>query len=118
MNDIDSMEAGREIDWLIEKHVMGREPTETEISRNEESGMKVIRINYPSFSGSIEGAWPVIEKLRSVNIYLLRLTNGDTNYACWLGAGLTGGWAVNAVADTAPLAICRAALKNVGRNQH
>ncbi len=141
MMNIDEMEASPEMDALIAERVMGYEifdltyygsDDETPRQRElepwlEQRGITHIGRYYLDVANNdwkdtrswhpalnIEDAFDIVEKLRQKKIYLMRLTNGDSNYACWLGPGLTGLWSAVAVGDTPEMAICRAALKAMG----
>ena len=63
----------------------------------------------PAYSTDIADAWEVVERLRGERIYLMRLTNGTDVYGCWFGSGIHD-LVYSELCDTAPLAICRAAL--------
>jgi|SRR3990170_898451 len=108
---IDSMPAGRELDVLIAEKVMEWKYI---------SGARIRDgFDTPRFSTDISAAWEVVEKFDY--LYLFRLDHPIEDYA-----GRIGRWEAKlvfkekrgvdkrfyyALADTAPLAICRAALK-------
>ena len=125
--NIDEMEAGRELDALVAEKVMGfywRDVNEHqralcppgiddffEILWGEDLDKYV-----PDYSTDITAAWLVVEK--HPHYFILSRTND------WRGPGMLGDpkkWVCRfyaperfkVVADTAPLAICRAALKAV-----
>jgi hypothetical protein len=97
--EIDPMPAGIEIDTLVAERVMGY------------SGRP------SNYSEDIAAAWEVVEKMRMDFKFLI----GDEGEAsidkrricCDLSALSKKGLSGNARAETAPLAICRAALKTV-----
>jgi hypothetical protein len=62
--------------------------------------------NYcPYYSTSLTDAWLIVEKLKQEDQYLFRLENGDLyDYECWFDNYRGEG-------NTAPMAICMAALK-------
>jgi hypothetical protein len=115
-DEIDNLSVGAEIDRLIAKKVMGQERTAScPLGDPTCDGKYEPQVGHwpclPYYSTDIAAAWQVVEHLRTQNWYLLRLTNGDNNYACYFGRGIVQGPYGYAVGDTAPLAICKAALK-------
>jgi hypothetical protein len=106
--DILAMPAGRELDVLVAEKVMGWEVrgryfmTPEGIRTHEET-------SYTGFSPSISisAAWEVVEKFYYSDI---RKVNG-VKWAAWVGRG--NGQSHNATADTAPEAMCKAALLTV-----
>lgn len=110
--DIDKLEAGPELDALVAEKVMGWNVhfVEPELRNGREHWRDPVHntLYLPSQwcpSGDIAAAWEVVEKVvpgpQGFNLYLS---------SAWQ-ASFAGG---TAVARTAPLAICRAALKAVG----
>lgn len=122
-DEILQMEAGREIDALVAELVMGwtkvRKASTWESAAMIYSGTFVYTIGVtpdqktndviPYHSTDIAAAWQVVEKMRLVGVSM------------WIGPHLDNEWAVQIKpsinnyhefvrADTAPLAICRAAL--------
>lgn len=93
--NIDEMPAGREMDELVFVKVMDRDPREVN------NGIM------PRYSTSIEAAWEVVEILRNGFDICLIPDSG------WSAQFYPGGIPKGANAQTAPLAICRAALKAV-----
>jgi len=88
------LQAGREIDALVDTHVMGA------------SGKGA-----PDYSTSIQAAWAVIEALEKRDIWVDtvgRMFNERNEWECEFLYG--DGQRASAVADTAPLAIVLAAL--------
>lgn len=69
----------------------------------------------PHYSTSIADAWLVVERLCDDG-WTFELTNSEQPAAgFWLLGGIRGRWALRySNADTAPLALCLAALKAVG----
>jgi hypothetical protein len=68
-------------------------------------GLEII----PLYSLLVESAWAVVERMRKHYVFELRAGSADHLYR----ARFYGSWAasvVEAIAETAPLAICRAAL--------
>ena len=102
-------EAGRETDACVAELVMGWEYDGGVWYYQEDKGM----IGLPEFSTSIADAWSVVEKMKD-NDELASITCGDWRNGKW------NSWVVQlqalgeGEAPTAPLAICRAALKIYG----
>ena len=89
--------AGRKLDaWVAEK-VMGL-PVTAKKKRFE-------YVHIAPFSTDISAAWEVVEKMQQTKFVRVQCDNGD--YWCKIGGEILG---VKAQGDTAPLAICRAAL--------
>ena len=68
----------------------------------------------PRYSTDIAAAWEVVEKLVALGFVTVHLSQGIKEpgwYASFFGDPATDGKGGYARADTAPLAICRAALK-------
>jgi hypothetical protein len=130
--NIDQMEAGREMDALVAKKVMGLDPRFPErmnIYRPENSPVKfpvyrhVEMDNIPPYSTSIAAAWEVVEKMRGnefhwaihSRILFMSDTKNLPRAAFWR---YLNGYADRqgiAEAEEVPLAVCRAALKAVMR---
>ena len=128
MNDIDAMPAGREMDALVAERVMGWVHFTWKgysyfLPQNEIPGPDVQLMIYPGrpvplYSTDIAAAWLVVDKmgLSLVRVDAARWLVGqyreseylDTEMGCIDGHFHYAGFAVS---DTAPLAICRAALK-------
>jgi hypothetical protein len=122
--DIDTMEAGRELDALIAEEVMGfavsmdgcDKPRIEEII-NGRSRYDVL----PPYSTSISAAWEVVEKIKSMGLAVWLGFEGGRWQAIF---GIENKYVVlpeaggdyEALAPTAPLAICRAALRAVASN--
>lgn len=98
----DDMEAGRELDAMVVEKVMGVDIT---------SGSHRV----PFYSTDIAAAWEVVEKLKSSSFYIEFYIEFYINrWQCHFCHETNGG--VNcrrSYAPTAPLAICRAALKAI-----
>ena len=106
------MEAGREMDALVAEKVMGYEDMGIGIGlrfqKPSKDGVKVL-YELPGYSTRIVAAWEVVEKLRERSIALTITTMGPRDqvhvFTTHNGERMTKVWD-----DTAPLAICRAAL--------
>jgi len=135
--NIDDMPAGREMDALVAEKVMGEPiPTEPPKCTGSISGIQHYFEYYPqkawvpdgtsggwrwkarAFSTDISAAWEVVEKLayeptvqgvyeKLSVVVTVRLYSNEEAWAKIEGRSWTK-------AETAPLAICRAALKAVG----
>jgi hypothetical protein len=108
--DIENMQAGREMDILIIRAVFGLEPQSCMVGGHPPDCTG--NVSYPKYSTDIAAAWLVVEKLREVtplgDIHLERWDNRWAVSTCFDRA--SGGWDGFTYGDTAPLAICRAAL--------
>ncbi len=114
--DIDSMIAGRELDKLVEEHVMGGD-----MEYHYESCFSYLEL----YSTYISAAWAMVEKLTSPTNDLKKRMgfalvtchedfSGPVSYvATFEFIRLVHGEEFKGMADTAPLAICKAALKAV-----
>jgi hypothetical protein len=120
---IDQLEAGPELDALIAEKVMGWTGVEKsnnvgwELQGYPPNPKKLHRAGgahlVPDYSTEIPAAWLVVEKLgflftigRQTNGYIVVIYSNNPNLTQTDGCGIGG-------AKTAPLAICRAALKTV-----
>lgn len=110
------MKPGRELDALIAVNVMGEKPCIIQSRRNGTITMHPGSVNFQGpdwhipakpYSTSIEDAWEVVEKLRYNGKHL------DLSGATTWEARFTG-MTEPVEAESAPLAICLAALKAVG----
>ncbi len=106
-DDIDQMEAGRGLDALVAREVMGWKPSEI----SDETTM--------GYSTYIAAAWEVVDAVANrcdetitVNIHVLYPSSGDVPQT-WVEFNdvLNGFPGPAASADSVQLAICRAALK-------
>lgn len=123
MIDIDTMEAGPKLDSLVAEKVMGlRKSMSGGFDGNDheawfrENGGKVSDFAPPPYSSEIAAAWLVVGKLRPGKFVWIKDCGGFGWRVEILSSSPTDvqiDFAV--VANTAPLAICRAALKVVGR---
>lgn len=123
--DIDNMQAGRELDWDIAEQIFGfnifREKTDNKLYVGH-SRLRHEWQELPGYSTDIAAAWLVVEKLRqmqrTVTLGTLGVLPEPLSWGCNIFRGLRQLETVTqAVADTAPLAICRAALKAVASQQ-
>ena len=106
---IDEMPAGREMNLLIADKVMLLPCVDDPPG----DGRNCPRCGYLDYSTDIAAAWEVAEKMRAtygVSLYWRSKRKGE---GCWVAKFLHRSHAHEATGDTAPLAICRAALKAV-----
>jgi len=112
----DEMPAGREMDVLIAEKVMGwKWDSRDEVFYDQEGRSRVDIFN--RFSSEIEYAWMVVEKIIAMS-YTVLVSNGKHSpprqtWHCIITIIPQQGGYRDGYADTAPLAICRAALKAV-----
>jgi len=112
---VDEMEAGRELDALVAERVMGAVPAHT-------PGDWMVAVGAPPyyrFGGSVRGlpdystniaaAWQVVERMSEQALPCV-MHDGQM----WVGEFYCITYSHTAYAHTAPLAICRVALKAVG----
>ena len=85
---------GRALDQLIAERVMGHTLTLDRIWANN--------MPIPCYSTDIAAAWLIVEKMRNPDFRLSK----DGDWACCFGGTIS----YCGFADTAPLAICRAAM--------
>jgi len=120
--DILNMPAGREVDALIAVNVFGWKWTPKMLIPPDDDR----RLNWaaewdmegrpnwlPDYSTHIADAWVVVDKLNGNNFfYSFEFSKDDKDWMCewWQRDNLEPIWAT---AETAPLAICRAALLTV-----
>lgn len=136
---VDNMPAGREMDALVAEKVMGWTDIQWQTFPGE-NGEEVkafargvspigdLRVIVPNYSTDITAAWEAAEKIPLkytegyVSVTRTAAGNPQYLYDCVACNRIydSGGWAeperfsVVGHADTAPLAICRAALKAMG----
>jgi len=119
--NIDDMPAGREMDAIIAEKVMGAKIQWIDLSppfgrgRNLFYGEGEPNENQPieRYSTEISAAWGIVEKMREHNSF------GPRSFWLWSSLGSLVTWHADfydeptqgSEANTAPLAICRAALK-------
>jgi hypothetical protein len=120
------MEAGRELDALIAEKVMGLKLYRHEyygLSGKLEpdgpflnpQGLESVNREIPNYSKDIAAAWEVVKKIVhpevvSSFVFDLRVENWPRKFKAKFS---NGGGAYSAIEDSAPLAICLAALKAV-----
>ena len=108
------MQASRELDALIAEKVMGKSLPynlhEMEaLARRTKAGAELVDRMVPHYSTQIADAWLVVEKMGGV-VGIDRYPKYDDPDEWYWDVGFKKG---TAQADTAPLAICLAALKTV-----
>jgi len=143
-NNIDSLEAGREMDALVATEVMGLPPWKEFVLEDipgepcggfgdycnadlhwkhndqiKERGINDLKRPW-DYSTSISAAWQVVEKLHSLGwVVDVTVDNGTGRYCKVWKMGNDGRDVGSEERDalTAPLAICRAALKAVNNEK-
>ena len=105
-DEILNMPAGREMDALIAENVMGYQwGYKHAFSTLPTWSKNGIVVTLGDYSTDISAAWEVVEKLRGKRVMEISITKKSF----WCTVYATGR-NINEKADTAPLAICRAAL--------
>lgn len=102
------MDAGREMDALVAEHVMGH-------TRGFEKQYGELFISFPEkvlprYSTEIMAAWTVVERFEREGFFL----SLDRVLGGWSATFHRSAPESRRLGDTAPLAICRAALAEVG----
>lgn len=124
------MKAGRELDVLIGKKVLGLKVVKTVWGKEkqyrqfsigapdyyDDAGCSELHNPLPSYSQDIEAAWQVVEKLTSDSWKVTLITSefGGTDCLIECTAGARGRFysdTMEGLNTSAPLAICLAALK-------
>ena len=122
MTDIDTLQAGPELDALVAEKVMGwafADGCWNEPSGPRRAHPRSVYNHFPYYSTDIAAAWEVIEKLPGPGIALFKTYNGGwqarTKVCNYPGSMhvIENDCCIFSDAPTAPLAICRAALKAV-----
>jgi len=123
--NIDKVSASREMDALIAEKVMG---LETELIITALHGEELLYFgedrflcHVPHYSVNISAAWEVVEKWNEKSFHIMRFSHrseGGSEMAValesrWYRASFDASARVFSEAESAPLAICRAALKAV-----
>lgn len=106
--EIDKLQAGQELDELILKYVF------KDSIGDDGRGSRMAFFDQHRYSADIAAAWQVVEKLRAKGLYIASFGNGSGLYGCTF-ARASHDWKPEWTGEgaTAPLAICRAALKAV-----
>jgi len=102
-SEINSLVAEKIMDWAVNENT----PYGDIFIDNEGS---IIPLFYPSWQ--MEDAWKVVEKLREKGM-LIKLYEADQHYSAFFRK-VGSFYFDSAEADSAPMAICLAALKTVG----
>lgn len=122
-NEIDAMPAGREMDALVAEYVMGSPcppmPVDGPDWGSQASQVEIWHENLPHYSTDIAAAWQVVKKFNNKLTIQgpnsIDLNEGFSYPDYWEIGFHEKSWSnkFRGVAETAPLAICRAALKAV-----
>lgn len=112
-----SMPAGRELDALVAEKVMGWKQCSMEgvriktcYGKPPEFGRNDGRVRIPGYSTDISAAWEVVEKVKQMNWFFIL---SDNLFPDKWEASLfwdPNGTMIEARAETAPEAICKASL--------
>ena len=114
-DEILNMPAGHELNKLVAEHIFGMRIEENHglaggfywVGNGVQFGDMRVQ-NVPDYSTDIEAAWEVVDKLVRFSITIESFSKG---VLCrFFSAGQTAAGDAVGWADTAPLAICRAAL--------
>lgn len=109
--NIDAMPAGRELDALVAEQVLGKKVELYRLCPVPYHRFKDTEQGIPYYSTDIAAAWEVVEKVQRINgrfrVDIVGPCQGSDEYSVGFLPMLSG-------YGTAPLAICRAALKAVG----
>ncbi len=103
------IKAGKELDNLIDIHVMGFDPNMTSTRRF-----------VPDYSTDIKVAWQVVGKIDNLGLegirwWKLEKGPGGKYHMMLRDYAQNGAFSYHVEADTAPHAICQAALKAMGK---
>lgn len=117
----DQMDARRELDALVAEKVMGLRCERLMTNPPKPSGLMRSPggelVGLPYFSTDISVAWKVVEEMRGRGYWVsvqMQPKSGDVDCVMWLPSADDTQDFSDDEAPTAPLAICRAALKAVG----
>lgn len=120
MSDYDTMGPGREMDARVAEKVFGLEVMDDfpeVFAVGADGANAVVRKYMRHYSTDISAAWEVVEKLRSDRLWFTMMQDNTDIWDVKLWRGESKGWFPTVEyygnAPTAPLAICRAALKAV-----
>jgi len=126
--NVDELTAGPELDALVAERVMGLDPCKCDRKSPASWGYKTCstcdRPRAQSYSTDIAAAWQVVEKLSERFMLSLdelhpKAKDGSERHGRWTARFMDtdpsrGGSWLSGECSTAPLAICRAALRAVG----
>lgn len=106
------MKPGRELDTLIAEKIFGWHLDEHNMWAIPGNTFLIYAscTNIPSYSTDISAAWEVVEKFKAVTRLEKRFNDDTTKWFCELSLGIGEG-CCTAYAETAPHAICLAALE-------
>ncbi len=122
-NELPELPAGREIDALVARHIIGLrklkvfayfEGAQSDVYRLHSAGGKTFIL--PEYCREIAAAWEVVQALPECQFTIQTVAGGETAVqAALVERGRASKRLAQAGAETAPLAICRAALLAAGR---
>ena len=110
--DIDKLEAGRELDALVAQAVFNEEVRQKRAVHDIDNLYISGELPLPQYSTDISAAWQVVEKIKHT-LFIIRQDD-----AWFIGSSdklYHDNMNIISEAPTAPLAICRAALKAVSQ---
>ena len=129
LDDVLKLPAGRELDRIVGERIIGcriRHQRKRDLYDLVIPG-GVDQVDFcepggpwgavPHYSTSIEAAWQVVEKLRTIRQHVQVHANNGWGCSAWNVRKVDAVGLVAGTAETAPLAICRAALKATWREQ-
>ena len=119
-NEIDTMPAGRNLDALVAEKAFGTTVVwvRGNVFREDKTALypDLVCNMVHQFSTDIASAWRIVNAVGDSFYHVKRLRDGGYEAAFVCGIGSDASVSVS-LADTAPLAICRAALKLFERMQ-
>jgi len=120
----ETLKAGRKLDKRIATEVMGHRVVETDDCNGEDNywiaDAMIDRLDWlglPNYSTRIEDAWLLVEKIALRGYFHLRWVPSMQQWQAIIDATLPQDRIDGKYCNTAPLAICLAALAAVGRGE-
>jgi hypothetical protein len=107
--NIENMQAGREMDALVAENIFKLD------AACWIHGCEITAHRIPEYSTDIAAAWLVVEKLRQQGFRIMVSTDDELEWGAYFEDRRHSSG--SSEHDSAPLAICRAALKAVSRQQ-
>ena len=95
---------------MVEQYVEGQFGGAYVFVVGEPDGNWISKENIPHYSTDIAAAWQVVDKMTGKNLGWKLYNTTDNNIGCHFEVKPNSGEGVWATADTAPRAICKAAL--------
>jgi hypothetical protein len=107
---MDELKPGREMDALVAERVFGWKRLRNQVGWYRDGDKSTWNMREPRFSTDISAAWTIVEKLKGMEP---EIEWSDEIHA-WCVVFYKSKIDSATLGDTAPLAICKAALKAVG----